>query len=216
MSKRVTIDQLGELLEQDQRDGLGKQLQQLLTRGTPDLLDHLWCAVGRPLQLAKTKERYRQRFPQRPEWETRTHRHHTLLLPVEPKASIVDLAKGFHIQFQGTNDTFEPVDAAGELPEWKEPHWMWCQAGPWFFNWEPRKVRSEGCASKEYPCSVLEGLHIWGLTGLYPFMTDCPRSVRREGRHCYGYVGLWDNGPELFWGQDGNVNPQYGAGSRGE
>ncbi|MDP3685536.1 MAG: hypothetical protein Q8R32_01765 [bacterium] len=209
---RVTTEQMSEFLQQDAKHGLHDRFQQFLTGGNQDPLDQLWFAVGRPLALAKTKEQYRNRFPDLPEFDSRVHRHHTHCLPFEPKASVTDLAKGFRIQFNGTDDTFEPWDGEKELPQWNEPHWMWCQPGTWFLNWEPRKVRSEGCAVKEYPCSEREGLHIWGLTGPYPFATDCPRSVGREDREYCAYLGFW----ELDWSLDEDAHPDYGAASRGE
>lgn len=215
---RVTTEQLSEFLQQDAKHGLHDRFQQFLTRGNQDPLSQLWLAVGRPLQLAKTLEQYRKRFPDHPGFSSRVHRHHTLCLPVEPKASVMGLAEGFRIQFRGTNETFEPWDTEVEQahPHWQEPHWMWCQPGTWFLNWGPEKVRNEGCAVQEYPCSALEGLHIWGLTGPYLFVADYPRSVLREFRKYCAYLGLWGVSPRLDWGWHEDAHPGYGAASRGE
>jgi len=179
------------------------------------LLHRLWFSVGRPNRLAKTEAAYCKRFPSPNPWKTHLHRHHTLYLPVEPKVTISKLCAGFKIAYGGGEDTLEPWDVSQELPQWNEPHWMWCQPGPWFFNWEPREVRAEGLAPKEWPCSAGEGIHIWGLTGPYPYVTYCPRSVLRGRREECTYLRLIGI-PELNWGCDWGTDPKFGAGSRGE
>lgn len=225
MSGHITSDQMRELLVQDQERELGDDVQLLITGNlavkTPEeyfsrLIHRVWLSVGRPNQLAKTEVQYRERFPKPDPWGTHVHRHHTLYLPVEPKVTLPSLCAGFTIAYGGDDGTLEPWDQDQERPQWHEPHWMWCQPGPWFFNWEPQKVRSEGCAPKEWPLSVHEGVHVWGLTGPYPYVTDCPRSVLRGRREDCAYLGLVDPGPGLDWAGDDFADPRCGGGSRGE
>lgn len=225
MSGHITSDQLRELLVQDQEQELGDEVQLVITGclvvKTPEkyfdrLCHRLWLAVGKPNQLAKTEQQYRERFPKPNPWATHVHRHHTLYLPVEPKVALVNLCAGFKIAYRGDDSTFEPWDKDQELPQWNEPHWMWCQPGPWFFTWKPSVVRMEGCAEKEWPVSAHEGVHVWGLTGPYPSVTDCPRSVLRGFRGGCAVLRLVGDGPGLCWFWDAGALPRYGAGSRGE
>lgn len=225
MSGHITSDQLRELLVQDQKRELGDEVQRLITGSlavrTPEeyfhwLLHHLWIMVGRPNQLAKTEVQYCERFPKPTPWETHVHRHHTLYLPVEPKVTLVNLCAGFRIAYRGDDTTFEPWDQSQELSRWQEPHWMWCQPGPWFFSHKSCDVRASGCLEQEWPCSALEVVHIWELAGPYPYTTDGPRSVRRGYRECCACVRLWSGGPELYWYGGDFAYPGCGAGSRGE
>lgn len=225
MSSHMTTDQMRELLVQDQERELGDDVQLVitgsLTAKTPDeifsrLIHRLWLCIGRPNQLAKTEAQYRERFPKPDPWSTHVHRHHTLYLPVEPKVGPVNLCAGFKIAHGGDDNAFELWDKSHELPQWNEPHWMWCQPGPYFFNWKPCVVRTEGCAEKEWPLSAREGIHVWGLTGPYPYVTDCPRSVHRGLREWCAWLRLIGDGPRLYWRWVGYADPVCGAGSRGE
>lgn len=229
MRKKMTTDQIRELLELDKLCGIHTEIQELIRRLTdggavlksddPRVFQAkvLWDkGLGRGIGI-DTFEDYLATIPQIPTTFIFNDTDFPLLRLVDPRLGLVNTCKLFGIKFEefGYSDAdVVPCDDRHEIPN--TPFWVRAHDGCKNRNRKPSICRDE-CSDKFFAMTAMVAIMVWvqdpSIIKEDEHVLDCPGSVHRSGRGFCAYLDVWGGEVELYLGgYAGAVHPHCGSG----
>jgi hypothetical protein len=136
------------------------------------------------------------------------------------RVSLVKACRLLGVSCSGDDGTLIQHEATPEITV--PVRWVWCQDGRRNRNRKPVDCR-QSFVRPEVGAEALTGLFLYaqepaviGGEGDAWHTMDLPGSVHRDDPSYCACLGLWSDGPRLYWDWGDEADPKYGSASRWE